>query len=151
MGALVGDTQGSEEVVEKVSPISDMFAVLFFVAIGMLINIRDITQFIVPAAMVAVVFILGKVVGNTVATFVAGQSDRTSLRVGMSQGEMGEFTLATAKAGVDSGTVLAPLYPVTATVTALASVTGPYVMRSSDRVADLLDTRLPRPFLQTRL
>jgi len=143
IGALVGDTQHSEDVVETVTPIRDMFAALFFVAIGMLINIRDIAQFIVPAAIVAAVFMVGKVLSNTIAAFVTGHGGRTSLQVGMNQGQMGEFSLAIAKVGVEPGAVLAPLYPVTATVTALTSFAGPYVMRSADRVADLLNRKLP--------
>ena len=39
-----------------------MFAAIFFVTIGMLINIADFRHFILPAALVSIVFIIGKII-----------------------------------------------------------------------------------------
>lgn len=141
MGALIGDTEHSEEIVEVVTPVRDMFAALFFVTIGMLINIAQFRDFVVPAIIVAAVFVLGKILSNTVATFVSGHDGRTSLQVGMGMPQMGEFSLAIAKVGVDRGVVVAPLYPVIASVTALTSMTGAYIARSADSVASFLNRR----------
>ena len=143
MGALVGDTKHSEEVAEVVSPVRDMFAALFFVAIGMLIDIAQFRDFLVPAIIVAAIFMLGKILSNTLATFTCGYDGRTSLQVGMGRPVMGEFSLAIAKVGVDRGVVLAPLYPVIAVVTTLTSLAGPYITRSADSVAHFLDQRAP--------
>ena len=144
MGALVGDTRHSEEVTEVVSPVRDMFAALFFVAIGMLINIGEFSHFIVPALIVSIVFILGKILINTLATFMVGYNGTTAIQVGMGKAQMGEFSLAIAKTGVDSGVVVAPLYPVVATATALTSFVAPYIIRSADSVAEFLSRTSPR-------
>jgi CPA2 family monovalent cation:H+ antiporter-2 len=56
---------------------------------------------------------------------------------------MGEFSLAIAKLGIDRGVVLAPLYPVIASVTAITSLAGPYIMRSAESVANFLKRRSP--------
>jgi CPA2 family monovalent cation:H+ antiporter-2 len=143
MGALIGDTRYSESITEVVTPVRDMFAALFFVAIGMLINIFEFTEFIAPAIIVAVVFMLGKILSNVIATFMCGYDGKTSLQVGMAKPVMGEFSLAIAKLGVDRGVVIAPLYPVIALVTALTSFAGPYIMRSTDAVSSLFGRRSP--------
>jgi CPA2 family monovalent cation:H+ antiporter-2 len=143
MGALIGDTKHSEEVAEVVSPVRDMFAALFFVAIGMLLNMAQFRDFLVPAIIVAAVFMLGKILSNTLATFICGYNGRTSLQVGMGRPVMGEFSLAIAKLGVDRGVVVAPLYPVIAVVTTLTSLAGPYITRSADSVAEFLNRRAP--------
>lgn len=143
VGALIGNTERSEEIVEVVSPVRDMFAALFFVAIGMLINIAQFRDFIIPAIIVGAVFILGKILSDTLATFVAGHDGRTALGVGMGMPVMGEFSLAIGKVGMDYRVVLAPLYPVVASVTALTSLTGPYIVRSADSVANFLNRRSP--------
>jgi CPA2 family monovalent cation:H+ antiporter-2 len=141
MGALIGDTEHWEEIVGVVTPVRDMFAALFFVSIGMLVNVAQFRDFVVPAIIVAAAFILGKILSNTLATFISGHDGRTSLHVGMGMPEMGEFSLAIAKVGVDRGVVAAPLYPVIASVTALTSLTGAYIMRSADSVANFLNRR----------
>lgn len=143
VGTLIGNTEHSEEVLEVVAPVRDMFAALFFVAIGMLINITQFKDFVIPAIIIAVVFILGKILSDTLATFMAGYDGKTALGVGMGMPVMGEFSLAIAKLGIDRGVVLAPLYPVVALVTALTSLAGPYIMRSAESVANLLNLGSP--------
>jgi CPA2 family monovalent cation:H+ antiporter-2 len=143
MGALIGDTKHSEAIIGILTPVRQMFAALFFVAIGMLVNVAQFREFIVPALIVSSVFILGKVISNTGATFISGRSGRTSLEVGMSMPQMGEFSLVITKVGVDRGVVMSSLYPVIALSTALTSVTTPYIMRSVDSVARFLDRRSP--------
>ncbi|MFH1383128.1 MAG: cation:proton antiporter [Chloroflexota bacterium] len=143
MGALIGDTEGSEVILDTIASVRDMFAALFFVGIGMLIDITQFRDFIIPAVVVSSVFILGKIISNTAATFISGHDGRTSLEVGMSMPQMGEFSLVITKVGVDRGVITAPLYPVIALTTALTSLTTPYIMRSVDSVASFLDRRSP--------
>jgi CPA2 family monovalent cation:H+ antiporter-2 len=143
VGTLIGNTEHSEEILEVVAPVRDMFAALFFVAIGMLINITQFKDFIIPAIVVAAVFILGKILSDTVATFMAGYDGKTALGVGMGMPVMGEFSLAIAKLGIDRGVILGPLYPVIALVTALTSLAGPYIVRSAESVANFLDRGSP--------
>jgi CPA2 family monovalent cation:H+ antiporter-2 len=121
-----------------------MFAALFFVTIGMLINISQFDDFILPAIIVAVMFILGKIIANAVAAFTAGYSGRTAVHVGMGMPQMGEFSLAIAKTGADSGVVTTPLYPIIASATAITSFTTPYISRSAERVANFIDRRSPK-------
>ncbi|MFC1958070.1 cation:proton antiporter [Chloroflexota bacterium] len=146
MGALIGDTEHSEEITEIVTPIRDMFAALFFVAIGMLINVTQFKDFIGPAIIVSVVFMLGKIFSNTLATFITGHDNRTTLQVGMGMPQMGEFSLAIAKVGIDRGAVLSPLYPVIAVATAITALIAPYLTRSADSIAEFLNRRAPALF-----
>jgi len=143
IGALIGDTEYSKEITGVISPVRDMFAALFFVTIGMLINIAQIVDFWVPVLIVFVVFVLGKIFSNTVATFISGHDGKTSLNVGMGMPQAGELSLVTAKTGVDRGVVLAPLYPVIALVTAFTSLTTPYIIRYSESVTDFFDRKSP--------
>ncbi len=143
MGTIIGDTDYSMAVTEVIGPVRDMFAALFFVSIGMLINIDQVGNFIIPALIVFLVFVVGKVFINTVATFLSGHDGRTSLNVGMGMPQIGEFSLIIAKTGVDRGIVVAPLYPVIALVTAFTSFTTPYIMRSSESVTRFLNRKSP--------
>ncbi len=144
MGAIIGDTEFSKEITAVVSPVRDMFAAIFFVSIGMLIDITQIRDFIIPALVVYAIYLLGKIFANMVATFICGNDGRTSLNVGMGMPQMGEFSLIIAKTGVDRGLVISPLYHVTALVTGFTSLTSPYILRSSQRVANFLESRAPQ-------
>jgi CPA2 family monovalent cation:H+ antiporter-2 len=143
IGALIGNTEHSEEIAEIIAPVRDMFAALFFVAIGMLIDVTRFKHFVVPAIIVAAIFILGKILSVTLATFTAGYDQRTALQVGMSMPVMGEFSIAIAKLGMDYGVLLAPLYPVVASVTVITSLTGPSLVGATEHVAGFLSRRSP--------
>ncbi len=145
MGALIGDTRYSQEVNEVVAPVRDMFAALFFVSIGMLVNIFQFKSFVFLALAASGVFILGKIISNTLGTFLCGFGGRTSLQVGTSMPQASEFSLAIAKVGIDSGAVIPLLYPVVAATTAITSFTTPYIMRLADPITELLNRRASAP------
>ena len=143
IGAVVGDTEESEYVTGIMEPVRDMFGAVFFVSIGMLIDVHLIKDHLVSAAVVSLVFIAGKVLANTVAAFVAGQPGRTPVQVGMGMPQSGEFSLAMMKVGVEQQAIGAFMYQMFAGVTAITSLFYPYISRSSDRVGDLLERRSP--------
>ena len=138
IGAVIGDTPRSEQMTRTIAPIRDMFGALFFVSIGMLINVHVIGSHIVPAVVIAAVFIVGKIAANTFGAFIAGQPDRVPIQFGMRTPQVGEFSLAMVKTGVESQAIGAFMYQVMAAVTAITSLLYPYLVRSSDTVADLL-------------
>ena len=143
IGAVVGDTEESESVTRTISPIRDMFGALFFVSIGMLIDVHVLKDYLVPALIITVVFMGGKVLGDTIGTFVSGRGGRIPLQVGMGMPQIGEFSLAMTKVGVEHNAIGAFVYQVIVGVTALNSLVYPYVARSADRVADFLERYSP--------
>ena len=143
IGSVLGDTKHARQISETMSPIRDMFAAIFFVSIGMLVNLGQLGSFIGPALVVSAVVILGKIAADTVGPYIAGHDGRTSLETGMSMPQTGEFSLAIVKVGADHGAVGAALYPVITVTTAITTVVYPFVFRSVDRVASLLDRRSP--------
>ena len=148
VGTVLGDTDHSEELVRTMSPVRDIFAALFFVSIGMLIDPALIGRFIVPALIVASVFVVGKIVADTVGTFMTGHEGRTSLKVGTGMTQSGEFSLAMVKVGVDHAVVGPFLYPVIAVTTALTAIVYPLISASSDAMASFLERRSPRLMAQ---
>lgn len=144
IGAVLGDSEHADEMDRIMSPVRDMFAALFFVSIGMLIDVTLAIDFLVPSLIVAAVFIVGKILADSAATLLVGYGGRTSLGVGMGMPQTGEFSLAMVKMGGDFGVVGAFLYPVITITTAVTALIYPTIFRSVDRVTDFLDSRSPR-------
>ena len=148
IGTVLGDTEYSEMLNNTIAPVRDVFSALFFVSIGMLIEIAVLWEFIVPALIIAGVFMVGKTVAATLGTFITGHDGKTSLGVGMGKPQMGEFSLAMTKVGVDHAVVGAFLYPVVAAASALTSLFYPLIVRSSGGVSAVLEERSPRMLRQ---
>jgi CPA2 family monovalent cation:H+ antiporter-2 len=144
IGTVVGDTDESHQITRIIEPVRDMFAALFFVSIGMLIDISLMKGHLLSAVIVSAEFIVGKILANTAGTFVAGQGGRVSLQVGMGKPQIGEFSLAIMKIGAEQEAIRAFLYQVVVGVTAITSLVYPYIVRADSRVADFLERRSPR-------
>ena len=148
VGTVLGDTEQSKKLLGLVEPVKDFFAALFFISIGMLVDLSNIVDHIWPALIVSGVFIAGKLLADTVGTFVTGEDGRTSLKVGTGMTQIGEFSLAIVKTGDVHGAVGTFLYPVVTVATGITSLLYPFIYRSADPVSNQLGKRAPRVMRQ---
>ncbi|HLU66671.1 MAG TPA: cation:proton antiporter [Kofleriaceae bacterium] len=144
-GSLVAESGVEHEVERLILPIRDMFAAVFFVSVGMLIDPALIEEHWIAIAVIAAVVVAGKLTGVALGAFLAGNGTRTSVRAGMSLAQIGEFSFIIAALGTSLGVVGDFLYPVAAAVSAITTLTTPWLIRVSDRTASLIDRKLPRP------
>ena len=142
-GALVAES-GEARVAERlVRPIRDIFAGVFFVSIGMLIDPGAIRQHAAAVLVLTAVVVTGKVLGVGLGTFVAGHGVRLSIQSGMSLAQIGEFSFIIAGLGAATGVLRSFLFPVAIAVSALTALLTPFLIRSSARAAAYVDRRLP--------
>jgi CPA2 family monovalent cation:H+ antiporter-2 len=147
-GSLIAES-GEEKKVEKlVEPVRDIFAAVFFVSVGMLIDPRQVIQFWPAILLLALAVVVGKVVGVSVGAFLTGSRLRTSIQSGMSLAQIGEFSFIIAGLGLALDATGSFLYPVAIVVSAMTTLTTPWLIRASDPVASWVDRTLPKP-LQT--
>ena len=147
-GSLVAES-GEEKVVEHlVQPVRDVFAAIFFVSVGVLIDPAIVAQHWGAVLAFSVAVILGKLVFVTISSFLTGYSPRTSVQAGMSLAQIGEFSFIIAGVGLASGATRDFLYPVAVAVSAITTLTTPWLIRAAGPVAAWVDRKLPPP-LQT--
>jgi CPA2 family monovalent cation:H+ antiporter-2 len=147
-GSLVAES-GEEKVVEHlIMPVRDMFAAIFFISVGMLIDPAIIVQHWGAVLAFSVVVIVGKVIFVTISSFLTGYSPRTSVQAGMSLAQIGEFSFIIAAVGLSSGATRDFLYPIAVAVSAITTLTTPWLIRAAGPAAKWVDRKLPAP-LQT--
>ena len=102
-GIVVSESDLSHQAAAEVTPFRDLFAVLFFVSVGMLVN---------PTALVADALLIGLLVaiavvvkGGAIAVFgrMAGLPIRSALLLGGGLAQVGEFSFILAEDGLDLG------------------------------------------------
>jgi CPA2 family monovalent cation:H+ antiporter-2 len=145
-GALVAESQRSEVFARTMAPIRDMFAAIFFVAIGMLLDPAYLVDFWPHVLLFSLVLIVGKIVAGSVATFLLGYSHHIAIQSGMKLAQIGEFSLILAKIGQDTGTVEPFLYPLVLGVAALTTLTTPYLISASANAGERVDRLIPPLF-----
>ncbi len=135
-GLIVSDSEYSHQALGNIIPFRDVFTSFFFVSIGMLLNVGFCIEeplLITGAAMG--VFLLKSVVAAFVSLLV-GLPLRTAVLVGLSLGQLGEFSFILSKEGVAEGLLAGNAYQVFLAVAILTMAATPYIVRYSARIAD---------------
>lgn len=143
-GAVVAEARSAGRVAHLVEPLRDMFAALFFVAIGLKIDPALLAQYALPALLVAVVVMLGKTLACSAGIFFVGHDARTALRAGTSMAQIGEFSFVIATLGLSLGAVSDFIYPIAVAAALICMVASPYLVRSADGMAAVGQRLAPR-------
>ncbi|MEZ5939078.1 MAG: YbaL family putative K(+) efflux transporter [Hyphomonadaceae bacterium] len=102
-GLVMAESELSQEAAQETLPLSDAFAVLFFVSVGMLFDPMILIEHPVPLlATVGLIVILRTVLGYGLLRML-GQPKRASLVITASRSQIGEFSFIIAGLGVSLG------------------------------------------------
>jgi CPA2 family monovalent cation:H+ antiporter-2 len=147
-GSLVAESGEPHAVEELVRPVRDLFAAIFFVSVGMLIDPALVARNWVPILAFLFLVLLGKSAAVGAGAFLTGNGVRTSVQAGMSLAQIGEFSFILAALGTSLGATREFLYPIAVAVSAATTLTTPWLIRASGPTAAWIDRKLPSP-LQT--
>ncbi|KAI4376545.1 hypothetical protein MLD38_014294 [Melastoma candidum] len=128
-GVMISTTDQAQHTLEQVEPIRNFFAALFLASIGMLIHIHFLWNHvdILLAAVLLVIVIKTAVVTTVVKGF--GYSNKTSLLVGMSLAQIGEFAFVLLSRASNLQIIEGKLYLLLLGTTALSLVTTPLLFK----------------------
>ena len=108
-GLTISESHAADEARRRLLPFRDLFAVLFFVSIGSLIDPDELGRGIGWLAMLLGVLVVGKVlVAYLLARLMHLAARPLQLAVGLAQ--VGEFSFVLASVGLAAGVIERPLY-----------------------------------------
>ena len=147
-GSLVAESGEGPRIEHLLEPVRDLFAAVFFVSVGMLIDPALVRANWIPILVLSAVVIAGRIIGVSIPAFLTGAGVRTSIAASMSLSQIGEFSFLIAQLGVSTGSVRDFLYPVAVSVSAVTALTTPWMIRASGPFSAWVDRKLPHA-LQT--
>jgi CPA2 family monovalent cation:H+ antiporter-2 len=147
-GSLVAESGQEKQIEHLILPVRDLFGAIFFVSVGMLIDPAIIAEHWPAVAVFTALVIAGKFVGVSLGAFLTGNGTRTSVQAGMSLAQIGEFSFIIAALGLSLNATRDFLYPMAVAVSAITTLTTPWLIRAAGPVAAFIDRTLPHP-LQT--
>lgn len=147
MGSILAETDEGERIEHLLSSVKDLFAAVFFVSVGMMIDPAILREHFLVVLLITVLTVVGKLVGSGFGAILSGRSLRHSTQAGMSLAQIGEFSFIIATLGVSLKVVSDFLYPIVIAVSAVTTFTTPYMIRSSDRIYAWIEGRLPQTML----
>ncbi len=131
MGVLIAKSKAHDKVAKLISPIKDMFAALFFVSVGIIIDITQLDEFLLPALLITFMMIIGKMIGCGLGVKLFKYDNDTAMKVGLGMGQTGEFAFIVAKAGQELAVINSTIYPIIGISVAITSFLTPYMIKLS--------------------
>lgn len=143
MGSIIAETTSAEKVEHLIKPVKDLFASIFFVSVGMMIDPEAIIKYGWPVVAVTMLTLFGKLISTTLGALLSGQPLKQSVQVGMSMAQIGEFAFIVATLGLSLGVISDFLFPVAVGASAITTFTTPYLIKFSEPFYQFIERTLP--------
>ena len=143
MGSLLAETIEAEKIEKLVKPVKDLFAAIFFVSVGMMIQPDLLIEYLVPICILTILVIIGQIFFGSLGVLLSGQPLKIALQSGFSLTQIGEFAFIIASLGVSLKVTDDYLYPVIVAVSVVTTFLTPYMIRMATPVYQLIDNYLP--------
>jgi len=152
MGSILAETSRGNRIEHLIVPVKDLFSAVFFVSVGMMIDPMILKEHWDIIAILVGITIVGKFFGTAVGALISGQNVRDSIQSGMSMAQVGEFSFIIATLGMtlkvtgvlDDGEADKSLYAITVAVSAVTTLTTPFLIKFSDPLSSRLNKLIPR-------
>jgi CPA2 family monovalent cation:H+ antiporter-2 len=148
MGSILAETTQAERIEHLTKSVKDLFAAIFFVSVGMLIDPSVLVNYAIPILIISLALIGGKLFAVTIGSLVSGQPLKTAVQTAVSLTQIGEFSFIIATLGLTLKVTSDFLYPVAVAVSAITTFTTPYMMKSAEPLYRFLDRKLPKSFTE---
>ncbi len=143
-GVVVSETRFKTRIEKSLGGAQDMFSAIFFVAIGMLI---DVTAFAENAGLIlgiAVFAILARTLAASLGFLLTGHPLPLAVGSAVVVTPIGEFAYVIAQLGVDAKAVPPSFYAVAVGVSIITAVFAPLLAKNSSRLSRLIEEHEPR-------
>ena len=131
MGMILAETLESHRIEKLMSPLKNVFAAIFFVSVGMMINPTELVTYWPSILLVAVVVIVGMIVFGTLGCWWGGETLKDAMQTGFSFVQIGEFSFIIATLGNQLGVIDPAIYPIIVAASVLTTFLTPYIMKTS--------------------
>ena len=143
-GLIISESEYGHQAFSEILPLKDIFSILFFVSIGMLLDVGSVLRdpwiiFIGVAGILAIKFAAG-----TVVPVVIGYPMRIGVLVGVALAQIGEFSFILSKEGLNYGLISGDDYQVFLASAIITMVFTPFMTQGSMKFSEAIE-RLPLP------
>ncbi len=139
-GLMISEVEYADQTLAYVEPIRDIFAALFFAAIGMLIDPLFLWDNLDLILGLVSIVLVGKFMIITPLVRFFGYSLKTALIAGLGLAQIGEFSFVLASEGRNLGLVSRRVYLLLLGTTAVTLVVTPFILRLIPTLFNWIET-----------
>lgn len=144
VGVLGSGTEVRERIYRLTAPLRNMFAAVFFVAIGLLVDPMVCWQNLPAILGLTLLVIVGKGFNCFALSILTGQRVKDAVQTGFGLAQIGEFAYMVALLYIAStNDSRCPIYQIVVGVSLITTCLNPVMLKISDPAGDWLESHLP--------
>ena len=147
MGSILSETVEAQKIEHLVAPVKNLFGAIFFVSVGMMVDVTLIIEYIVPILCIIAAIMLGQTILSTCGFLLSGQSLKTAMQCSFSLTQIGEFAFILATLGTSLHVTSDFLYPIVVAVSVFTTFTTPYMIRLAEPAYNVVARVLPAKWI----
>ncbi|MDO8725418.1 MAG: cation:proton antiporter [Candidatus Methanoperedens sp.] len=130
-GLALSASTHREHLIEEITPIFNFIVPIFFVAMGMLVNVKEAITIAGLGVLILVLAIVGKAFGCGVVSYFSGFNYNGALRVGVGMIPRGEVGLIVAYIGLSNEIIQQPLYVIAVVMSIVTTLITPPLLKAA--------------------
>lgn len=148
-GLIIGESEFSIDAVSNIIPFRDIFAAIFFMSIGMLLDTSILVSNYTFILSLVIMILVIKVLAGSFTAAILGMPARVSIFVGLALAQIGEFSFVLAKSGLESHLIPDTIYQYFLAGAIITMALTPFAMNAASPITNLLywlfPDRIKRP------
>jgi Kef-type K+ transport system membrane component KefB len=134
IGLIISRTSLQHRIFNEIERFGNGFFIpLFFVNIGLSINLTSVGEYLYFALGITAFAILSKIIGSGIGARISGFDNKESLQVGISMIPRAEVTLIIANLGVRSGIIGNDVFTAAILLVLVSSVLTPILLKATEK------------------
>jgi CPA2 family monovalent cation:H+ antiporter-2 len=136
-GMVISESDYSYQALSDIIPLRDLFSLVFFTSIGMLLDPRVLVAEVDAVLLMVVLIAIGKIVIFGGITRVFGYGNVAPFAIGLTMFQLGEFSFVLASEGLNNGAFSAEQYSLILNAAIITLVLTPFLSRLADPIYNL--------------
>ncbi len=147
-GLIVSESEYSHQALAEILPLRDGFISLFFISIGMLLDLRTFAEHPLLVGALVAAIVVGKAVTAGGAAIVLGYPWRPAILMGFALAQVGEFSFLVAKVGQEADLLSPDAFQVFLAVSIITMILTPSMIHAATPFVRWVEaTRRVHPWL----
>jgi CPA2 family monovalent cation:H+ antiporter-2 len=143
MGSILAETVESHRIEKLMTPLKNVFAAIFFISVGMMIDPASLAEYWVSIVYVSLIIIFGMILFATLGCWWGGETMRDSMLTSFSFVQIGEFSFIIAGLGTSLGVLNPIIYPIIVASSVVTTFLTPYIMKAAGPCYTFLYNHVP--------
>ncbi|MDP2168358.1 MAG: cation:proton antiporter [Thermodesulfovibrionales bacterium] len=142
-GLIISESEYAYQAISEILPLKDSFLSMFFVSVGMLIDVRYLAEnYLLILAAVLVIFII-KALTSAASLLAVGTPLKASMHASLGLAQVGEFSFVLAAAGRAAGLMSADTYQIFLPASVTTMIMTPFLLKAAPYISIWLTARKP--------